>query len=214
MVRPQVKQSLPSVENFLRYFEQKQYPAKTVILAAGEASRSLFLILDGSVSVIVQDEEDEGHKMVVSYLNPGEFFGEMGLFEQDDPERSAFVEARTACTVAEISYDRYRQIRDNYPEILFGIAQQLATRLRRTTLKLRDLAFVDVSGRIAHTLLDLAHQPDAMTHPDGMQIKVTRQEIGRIVGCSREMVGRVLKNLEEQGLVSVKGKTMVVYGTR
>ena len=52
-----------------------------VILAAGEASRSLFLILDGSVSVIVQDEEDEGHKMVVSYLNPGEFFGEMGLFE-------------------------------------------------------------------------------------------------------------------------------------
>ena len=53
-----------------------------------------------------------------------------------------------------------------------------------------------------------------MPHPDGMQIKDTRQEIGRIVGCSREMVGRVLKNLEEQGLVSVKGKTMVVYGTR
>ena len=53
-----------------------------------------------------------------------------------------------------------------------------------------------------------------MTHPDGMQIKITRQEIGRIVGCSREMVGRVLKTLEEQELVSVKGKTMVVFGTR
>ncbi len=53
-----------------------------------------------------------------------------------------------------------------------------------------------------------------MTHPDGMQIKITRQEIGRIVGCSREMVGRVLKTLEDQGLVLVKGKTMVVYGTR
>jgi CRP/FNR family cyclic AMP-dependent transcriptional regulator len=53
-----------------------------------------------------------------------------------------------------------------------------------------------------------------MTHPDGMQIKITRQEIGRIVGCSREMVGRVLKTLEDQGLVRVKGKTMVVYGTR
>ena len=77
-----------------------------------------------------------------------------------------------------------------------------------------DLAFLDVTGRVAGTLLDLCKQPDAMTHPDGMQIKVTRQEIGRIVGCSREMVGRVLKNLEEQGLVSVKGKTMVVYGTR
>ena len=53
-----------------------------------------------------------------------------------------------------------------------------------------------------------------MTHPDGMQIKITRQEIGRIVGCSREMVGRVLKSLEEQGLVQVSGKTMVVFGTR
>jgi CRP/FNR family cyclic AMP-dependent transcriptional regulator len=53
-----------------------------------------------------------------------------------------------------------------------------------------------------------------MTHPDGMQIKITRQELGKIVGCSREMAGRVLKTLEENGLVSVSGKTMVVYGTR
>ena len=77
-----------------------------------------------------------------------------------------------------------------------------------------DLAFLDVTGRVARTLLELTKQPDAMTHPDGMQIKITRQEIGRIVGCSREMVGRVLKTLVDQGLVSVKGKTMVVYGTR
>jgi len=73
---------------------------------------------------------------------------------------------------------------------------------------------MDVTGRVARTLLDLCQEPDAMTHPDGMQIKVTRQEIARIVGCSREMVGRVLKDLEEQGLVSAHGKTMVVYGTR
>ncbi len=77
-----------------------------------------------------------------------------------------------------------------------------------------DLAFLDVTGRVARTLLDLCKEPDAMTHPDGMQIKITRQEIGRIVGCSREMVGRVLKELEGQGLVSVAGKTMVVFGTR
>ncbi|NOP02832.1 helix-turn-helix domain-containing protein, partial [Klebsiella pneumoniae] len=69
-------------------------------------------------------------------------------------------------------------------------------------------------GRVARCLRELCKQPDAMTHPDGMQIKITRQEIGRIVGCSREMVGRVLKDLEERSLVQVKGKTMVVYGTR
>ena len=90
----------------------------------------------------------------------------------------------------------------------------LADRLLRTSRKAGLLAFYDVAGRIARTLLDLCEQPDAMTHPDGMQIKITRQEIGRIVGCSREMVGRVLKTLVDQGLVSVKGKTMVVYGTR
>jgi CRP/FNR family cyclic AMP-dependent transcriptional regulator len=53
-----------------------------------------------------------------------------------------------------------------------------------------------------------------MTHPDGMQIRITRQEIGRIVGCSREMAGRVLKSLQDQGLIWVKGKTIVVFGTR
>ena len=77
-----------------------------------------------------------------------------------------------------------------------------------------DEAFLDVTGRIAGTLLELCKQPDAMTHPDGMQIRITRQEIGRIVGCSREMAGRVLKDLEERGLIYVKGKTIVVFGTR
>ncbi|MFL9694822.1 helix-turn-helix domain-containing protein, partial [Aeromonas veronii] len=74
--------------------------------------------------------------------------------------------------------------------------------------------FLDVTGRIAQTLLNLAKQPDAMTHPDGMQIKINRQEIGQIVGCSSETVGRILKMLEEQELFSAHGKTIVVFGTR
>ncbi|HYN77322.1 MAG TPA: helix-turn-helix domain-containing protein, partial [Lamprocystis sp. (in: g-proteobacteria)] len=96
----------------------------------------------------------------------------------------------------------------------FAIGTQLSLRLRQTSRKVGDLAFLDVTGRIAHTLLELCKQPDAMTHPDGMQIRITRQDIGRIVGCSREMAGRVLKSLEEQGLISVAGKTIVVFGTR
>ena len=152
--------------------------------------------------------------MVVAYLNPGDFVGEMGLFDDEIKERSAMVVAKTQCEVAEISYERFHQIRNQFPDILYAISRQISNRLRLTTRKLTDLAFVDVSGRIAHTLLDLCKEPDAMTHPDGMQIKITRQELGKIVGCSREMAGRVLKTLEENGLVSVAGKTMVVYGTR
>ena len=90
----------------------------------------------------------------------------------------------------------------------------MAVRLRRTSGTVGRLAFMDVSGRVARTLRDLCKEPDAMTHPNGMQIRITRQELGRIVGCSREMVGRVLKILEQQSLISAKGKTIVVFGNR
>jgi len=163
---------------------------------------------------MVEDESEPGHMLVIAYLNPGDFVGEMGLFDAEPPARSAMVIAKTQCEVAEISYERFHQIRDQFPDILYAVSRQLGARLRQTTRKLSDLAFVDVSGRIAHTLLDLCKEPDAMTHPDGMQIKITRQELGKIVGCSREMAGRVLKNLEQDGLVAVSGKTMVVFGAR
>ncbi|GAB3281941.1 cAMP-activated global transcriptional regulator CRP [Parahaliea aestuarii] len=214
MLKPQIVNAIPNVESFLRHCQRHDYNNKSVILEEGALSDSLYLILEGSVSIQVQDEDDKDHLMVVSYLNPGDFFGEMGLFEDQPETRSAMVIAKGQCEVAEISYERFHQIRSQFPDILFAIGRQMSVRLRQTTRKLKDLAFVDVSGRVAHTLLDLCKQPDAMTHPDGMQIKVTRQELGKIVGCSREMAGRVLKTLEEDGLVSVSGKTMVVYGTR
>jgi len=137
----------------------------------------------------------------------------MGLFEEQQG-RSAWVRTRSICELAEISYSRFRQVAKEDPDILFAMAGQMATRLRNTSRKVSNLAFMDVTGRVARTLLELTKEPDAMTHPDGMQIRITRQEIGRIVGCSREMVGRVLKTLEEQNLIEVKGKTMVVYGSR
>tara|TARA_R100000501_G_scaffold4506_1_gene9651 strand:+ start:524 stop:1153 length:630 start_codon:yes stop_codon:yes gene_type:complete len=202
---------IPNLDQFLANCHRRKYPAKSTIIYAGDESDALYYILKGSVTVMIED--DDGREMIMAYLNEGDFFGEMGLFEAD-PSRSAWVKAKTECEVAEVSYPKFRQLAREDAEILFAVSAQIAGRLRATTRKVGDLAFLDVTGRVAGTLLDLCKQPDAMTHPDGMQIKVTRQEIGRIVGCSREMVGRVLKNLEEQGLVSVKGKTMVVYGTR
>ncbi len=212
MIKPQILNALPDIENFLRYCQRQDFKSKTQILQAGEVSSSLYFILEGSVSVIL--EGDEQHEMVVSYLNPGDFFGEMGLFGEEEEVRSAMIQAKTECEVAEISYERFHKIRGQFPDILFAIAHQITDRLRHTTRKLSDLAFVDVTGRVAHSLLDLCQEPDAMTHPDGMQIKITRQELGRIVGCSREMAGRVLKTLEAEGLVSVSGKTIVVLGAR
>lgn len=199
------------LDYFLSQCHRRRYPARSTIIYAGDKSDSLFYIIKGSVTVIIED--DDGREMIMAYLNEGDFFGEMGLFDEVSP-RSAWVKAKIECEVAEISYNKFRDISAQDPKILYFIGEQMATRLRKTTRKVGDLAFLDVTGRVARTLLDLSQEPDAMTHPDGMQIKITRQEIGRIVGCSREMVGRVLKTLEEQGLVTVKGKTMVVLGTR
>ncbi len=213
MPKPQLINAIPTIESFLRHCQRQKFRAKTQILKPGEAGNSLFFILDGSVSIVVEGEDEE-HDMVVDYLNPGDFFGEMGLYTEEQAVRSAMVQAKTDCEVAEISYERFHKIRDQFPDILFAIGRQTAARLRHTTKKLSDLAFVDVTGRIAHSLLELCSEPDAMTHPDGMQIKVTRQELGRIVGCSREMAGRVLKILEEEGLITASGKTVVVFGTR
>ena len=203
--------SLPSLEKFLEHCHRRHYPAKSVIIYAGDKSDVLYYIVEGSVSVLIEDEE--GREIVLAYLNKGDFFGEMALFGEE-PDRSAWVRTRTPCEVAEISYTKFKQMYQEHPDILFAMTSQMAARLRHTSRKVSDLAFMDVTGRVARTLLDLCKQPDAMTHPDGMQIRITRQEIGRIVGCSREMVGRVLKNMEEQELISVKGKTIVVFGTR
>ncbi len=211
MVTVTLKPAIKNIDEFLNHCHRRRYPSKSTIIYAGDRSDSLYYIIKGSVTVLIEDKD--GREMIVAYLNDGDFFGEMALF---DPEyaRSAWVRAKTECEVAEVSYAKFKELSEKHPEFVYAIGNQLARRLRQTTRKVGDLAFLDVTGRVARTLLDLCKQPDAMTHPDGMQIKITRQEIGRIVGCSREMVGRVLKTLEEQGLVNVKGKTMVVFGTR
>ncbi len=199
------------MEIFLENCHQKEYPAKSIIIKEGDPSTELYYIVEGSVSVIVEDIK--GKEIVLAYLNPGDFFGEIGLFD-DQHKRSAFVRAKTKCEIAKVSYEHLKSLQSIFPVILFNIASQLAIRLRKTSRKVSDLAFTDVQGRVARTLLELCKEPDAMTHPDGMQIKITRQELGRIVGCSREMVGRVLKSLEENHLITASGKTIVVFGTR
>lgn len=195
---------------FLSAAHKRKYRRGSTIIFAGEDSDSIYYLLKGSVTVFIED--DSGHEIIVAYLNKGDFFGEMAMFNKGP--RTAWVKAKTDCQVAELGYRKFLEVNQYNPGILYELATQLANRLDKTTRKVGNLAFLDVTGRVARTLLDLCEEPDAMTHPAGMQIKITRQEIARIVGCTREMVGRVLKTLEDQGLVSVKGKTMVVLSSR
>lgn len=213
------------LDMFLRSSHRRQYPAKTTIVHDGDPAETLFYIISGSVCVDTESPSQlkglgnnvPQKELVLAYLHAGEFFGEMGLFEQEG-KRSARVVARTKCEVAEMNYEQFRRLAADQPDMLYALTTQMAARLRHTSSKVGDMMNLQVRERVAVTLLDLAHMPDAITHPDGMQIRITRQEIARIVGCSREMVGRVLKELENppegEPLIHARGKTMVIYGTR
>ncbi|MWQ76457.1 cAMP-activated global transcriptional regulator CRP [Glaesserella parasuis] len=202
----------PAVEWFLTNCHIHRYPAKYTLIHAGEDAESLFYIVSGAVSVFIKDEE--GKEMLLTNLGQDEFVGEISLFEEKAQPRTAWVRTKGNCEIAEISYKKFKQLVHLNPDILMYLSAQMARRLRMTSRQVSNLAFLDVTGRIAQTLMNLAKMPDAMTHPQGMQIKITRQEIGQMVGCSRETVGRILKMLEDEGLISAHGKTIVVYGTR
>ena len=200
-----------SVDKLLVHCHRRVFSAKAAIIRQGDPAGELYYIIRGSVSVLLED--DKGHEIVLAYLNPGEFFGEIGLFNED-ANRTALVRARTECEIAQIGYKKLKGLTEIYPDLIVAMTSQLARRLRNTNRKLGDLAFMDVYGRVARTLLDLCDQPDAMTHPDGMQVRVTRQELSRLVGCSREMVGKVLKDMEDQKHITATGKNIVVLGVR
>ncbi|NNM51693.1 MAG: cyclic nucleotide-binding domain-containing protein, partial [Pseudomonadales bacterium] len=107
MARLPVNAYMPHIELFLAQCHMRRYPARSSIIHAGEASDALYFIVSGSVSVVIEDQD--GHDMIVAYLNAGDFFGEMGLFEEK-PIRSAWIRAKTACDVAEISYSRFKEL--------------------------------------------------------------------------------------------------------
>lgn len=202
-----------AIERFLKHCRRTTLPARAIVIRPGDPADTLFYIVSGSVAVSLEDED--GNELVLAYLNAGDFIGEMGLF-MEPRRRDAMVRARTQCELAEIRYTKLRQLleselREDFSALLFALGVQLSKRLLHTSRKVSRLAFMDVTGRIARTLLDLCAEPDAKDHPDGKQLRISRKEISRIVGCSREMAGRVLKTLEEEGLISTSGMTIIVH---
>lgn len=206
MSKSQHRLTLRNLDIFLKHCRKREYKPKSIIIHSGDSSTSLFYILSGSVAVIVEDSD--GREITLAYLNAGDFVGEMGLF--DETRRSARIRAKTKCELCEISYSNFLDLSSRYPEFLYALTRQISMRLSHTSRKACDLAFLDVSGRIAGALLDLCSQPDAEDKSIGTQIRITRQEIARLAGCSREMVGRILKDFQASQLILLHGKTIVV----
>ncbi|HEB67792.1 MAG TPA: cyclic nucleotide-binding domain-containing protein [Gammaproteobacteria bacterium] len=216
--QPAVEPDPDALARFLACCRTRTVPARHLIIKRGEPADRLYYLVEGSATVLLEDETDPSHEIILAYLQPGEFIGEIGLFYETG-ERNTLVRARTACRVAHIRYDRLRELfathlRSDQAAILQMVGMQIARRLLSTSRRLGQLAFMDVAGRVARALLELCEDPEATPCAAGTELRISRQELARLVGCSREMAGRVLKSLAEQGLVTMDGRTIVVHHER
>lgn len=205
-----------AIEKFLSFCDRRTLPKKYIVFRSGDIADTLYYIVDGSVSVVSTDEE--GKDVVLSYLNKGEFIGEIGLF-YESTTRNVTVRAKADLELAQIKYDKLKQLfkdelKDFHAQILHAVGLQLSQRLIKTSRNVARLALMDVSGRIAKTLMDLCEEPEAMSHPKGTQIHISRKELANLVGCAREVVGRVLKKMTEDGLLEINGMDIVVIHDR
>lgn len=201
-----------TLERFLAACRRRRYPAKATLILPGDPVNTLYYVIDGSAAVCIEDQH--GHELILAYIYPGQFIGETSLFVQHEV-RQSIVRTRTACEIADIGYEQLLQLlqgplQDDCPKLLYMMASQLAKRLMRTSRQASRMAFLDVIDRVSAALLELCDEPDANSHLDGTQVRISRQELSRLTGCSREMAGRALKQLEEQGMLDVNGKNIVV----
>lgn len=187
---------------------QHAFRRKSVILNGGAQSDALLYLVKGVAKVVLIN--DDGQEMIITYMGPGEFAGEMGVF-CPAAQRSAWVVAHSDCLVASLPYARFHSLAAKHPVLLYALGQQLSVRLVKTTQRASDFTFHDVVGRIRRCLKELAHLA-AQAQCNGVTIYYTRQELALMAGCTREMAGRALKVLEANGLIQVKGRSIEVSG--
>jgi len=183
---------------------EREYPKGNLILSQGDIGEALFLIKSGQVKVTVVAED--GREVILSVLGAGSFFGEMALV--DDEPRSAHVIAMEDTTLLQLRREDFRTRLRSSPELAISLLRELSRRLRRADDTIASLMLLDVNGRIAHLLLELAREES----PEGTRItrRLTHAAIGQMVGASRETVSRTMRNLVLRNVISVSRKEIVL----
>lgn len=174
----------------------------TVIVTQGDPGDTLFLIADGQVKVAVFGED--GREVILSVLSEGGFFGEMALL--DDEPRSAHVIAMSDASLWQLRRDDFRSRLRASPDLAIAMLRELSRRLRRADETIASLALLDVNGRIAHLLLEMAREEG------GSRItrKLTHATIAQMVGASRETVSRTMRSLAIRGVIVMNRKEIVL----
>ena len=191
------------IEAISRHAVVKTYPRNAVLINEGDESDSLYVILSGTVKVFLSDAE--GKEIILNTQGVGEYFGELALM--DDAPRSASVMTLEDCKLSIICKKDFEEFLTNHPQVAIRVIKGLTGRLRTLTANVKSLALMDVYGRVARTLLNLA------TDEDGKLVihqKLTQRDIANMVGASREMVSRILRDLSTGGYITIERKHITI----
>lgn len=175
----------------------RRIPRYAVVVSAGERIDSLYLILTGHLKVVLGD--DQGREVILSMLGPGDFFGEMAII--DDLPRSATVQATTESSLAVIAAGEFRRCMADNVEVAFYVMRSLVAKLRVANRKIESLSLHDVYDRVNRVLWDLSEDREGRKV---VSSRITRKDISEMVGASREMVSRVMRDLRSRGVIEEK----------
>jgi len=183
----------------------RMFPKDTVIVKEGDRTDSLYIVVSGRVKIYVSD--DKGKEVVLSESGPGEYFGEMVL---DEGPRSASVKTLEPTEFLVIPQDEFKEFVVKSPEFSLHLILKLIKRVRALTNAVKNLTLMDVYGRVARLLLDLAVERDGRLV---IERRPTQQEIANRIGAAREMVDGILRNLSDGGYIAIEGERITIART-
>ena len=177
---------------------KRRFKRAEALVEQGQKSDALYILLTGRARVVSCDSR--GREVILASLGPGDYLGEMSII--DNNPHSATVRAEVQTDVLQLNRAEFTRCLAENASMSMAVMRGLVKRLRHADRKIESLALLDVYGRVAHSLLDMA-SPDGQ----GAQVvreKISRQDLAKMVGASREMVSRVMKDLEDRGLIEVR----------
>src|SRR5574343_514332 len=193
------------LEKLSKVAMRRRVERNAFVVRSGEDTDSLYILLTGRAKVTNTDEE--GREIILAWLGPGEFFGEMGLI--DGSPRSANVVAAEACELLFLSKEAFQRcLQDNF-QVAQKLMKTLVLRLREADRKIESLALLDVYGRVARLLLDMSEVVDERRV---VKKKMSKQDMAKMIGASREMVSKVMRDLELSGYICYEGDLLVIPG--
>jgi CRP/FNR family transcriptional regulator, cyclic AMP receptor protein len=186
---------------------KRRYRRGEIIVEQGRKSDALFILLSGRARVITSDTR--GREVILAVLEAGDYLGEMSLI--DNEPHSATVRAEVQTDVLVLGRNEFATCLPDNSSLSYAILRGLVARLRNADRQIESLALLDVYGRVARALLDMAEDDEGRRI---IRSKVSRQDLAKVVGASREMVSRVMKDLEERGLIETQENGWVVLTER